>query len=190
MPGGTYPYASTTDGSFYVNGDSADLYTAFIYQGRDGSYQSIAAGATTIDFTPAVDVTYSISGRFTNSDGEDALEAYLYDQSTSTYAFDNYQANTTTTVVNQTFGIGFTAGNFYDYLSGSLTGTLTAGHNYEWFVYAYTEAYPIADGGATAYGQAEMLLTPQSVPEPSSIMLAAMAAAGLVTIAARHRTQL
>jgi hypothetical protein len=90
----------------------------------------------------------------------------LIDVDTLTYVFRSEQSNIGGVTL---LTLGGTAGNDYNILSGSLTGTLLAGHTYIWNGFAQTQAYPTEDGGAT--GSGDVSLTIGAVPEVSSAIV-------------------
>lgn len=159
-------YSSTTTSLF-----NPGLMAGSFVQTRGGDYISYSAGEVTVQFTTDTNASYTASGIYSNSGGLTKLGGSLIDVDTLTYVFQSEQSN----IGGLTFlTLGGTAGNDYNILSGSLTGTLLAGHTYIWNGFAYTQAYPTDDGGAAASG--DVSLTIGAVPEFSSAIVWSMLA--------------
>lgn len=152
-------FSSTTSSLFGNSG-----FSTTFDQSRLGGQDDYSHGYAYSNFTAGSNEPYSISGSFTNSAGYTYLYAHLYDYSAG-YIFYNYQTNYGGT----TLTLGNTAGNNANSLFGSLMGNLVAGHQYQWYSVAYSQAGPGADGGATASGSTNLQLN-AAVPEPASML--------------------
>ena len=86
----------------------------------------------------------------------------LYDYTTSTYLFSNYQ--TSAPSASHAYVVGETAGDLENELSGSLTGTLEAGHFYALVFTGYTQnrldLATFEDGPAAATGEIHLSAIP------------------------------
>lgn len=150
---------------------TAASITATFNQFRTGSGGVLALGIVRATFDVDADTTYALGGSFANTSGQTFLFSSLFDQSTATYLFDNYQDNHAFNPF--TANLGATNGNLQNQYAGSLTGTLLAGHTYEWLVHGQTGATYATDDGATATGSAILSFgddpPTEIVPEPASI---------------------
>lgn len=174
FPSGTVtaalPGLSSTGTSVYtVAGNSATFVTSYdelLRSGHTGYGNSVIEHLA--EFQPSVDVPYEISGTltFTSSAGYTGFYAQLFDSTTSTIAFENYQFNEGG---SSTFSMGKTAGNFSNLLEGSLTGMLLGGHVYQWD--AFTHIFDYSASSGTASGSMSLVLGSPlvAVPEPKSI---------------------
>ena len=91
----------------------------------------------------------------------------------ATTLFENIQQSDATP--NEFFTLGLTGGDANNTLTGSLTGTLIAGREYQLFFDAFTQSQPTAGGSATASGFFRLTF----VPEPSTLLLATIGLLGL-----------
>lgn len=161
-------YSSTTTSSFSTTGNSAVLSESFAQPHREGNANGYDQSYFDVYFSSDVDVPYSASGSYSNSSGFTNLTSYLVDRTTFTYLFYNYQYSVGGPAA---FSLGGTAGNFDNYFFGSLTGTLLAGHVYEWWGAGVTQAYPGADLGAEAGGGVSLAIGAAAVPEATSVFV-------------------
>ncbi|MEM0926495.1 MAG: PEP-CTERM sorting domain-containing protein [Planctomycetota bacterium] len=163
---------------------------------RDGGqYDYAYAYDSSLYFTANANTTYDLSGLLEVDDisdvlaGRVVLHSYLRNTTTGQTLFNNYQESRST--IDEIFNLGETTGDTSYSLSGSLTGNLVAGHQYQWYSYSLIHAYPDADDGATATGFVTLSLgdggpnAGSVVPEPTS--LAMFAIGGLGMIARRRR---
>jgi hypothetical protein len=153
-------YSSTTISLI----NSASMSASFV-QSRPGSLYAVTDGRVNSGFTTDVNVPYTAGGSFSNPAGYTLLFAQLFDISTNSFLFYSDQESSSGPAV---FTLGGTAGNSADYFQGSLTGTLLAGHLYEWYGEASSRTNP-TDDGATATGG--ISLTIGAVPEVSSAIV-------------------
>src|SRR5436190_20132484 len=136
-------YSSTTTSLF----NPGSMSGSFV-QSRAGDVLGYSIGAVASTITTDVNVSYSAFGSFSNSAGFTLLYSHLYDYTTSSYVFRSDQESSSGAAA---FTLGGAAGNYYNNSTGSLTGTLLAGHTYQWLGQAYTyNTSGVADGGATA----------------------------------------
>jgi hypothetical protein len=157
----TIPGYSSTVISLY---NPASLSGSFVQSRPAGS--GYAYGLASAKFTADVDIPYAASGNFVSSDGDSVLISYLYDYTSNSYAFYSAQESSAGLAA---FTLGGATGNYYNTFTGSLTGTLLAGHSFEWFGSGKAEAVFVVDGGAVASGFAS--LTFGAVPEQVSVLV-------------------
>jgi len=121
-------------------------------QKRDGADGRYTDSYQQIDFTVSADVGYSLSGDFHLSDVTTSGYVYFYsrlrDYNGTLLAFSTQVSKATQ---NENFVIGGAGGDNSNSNFGSLTGTLLAGHTYQFGYEAYSKADG-DDGGATATG--------------------------------------
>jgi hypothetical protein len=161
-------YSSTTTSNFSTVGNSGAFSASFV-QARGGDVVfGYSNGYAYVEFTPSANVSYTASGTYSNSGGFTYLVSYLFDFTTNAYTYYNYQESVGGPA---TFILGGTAGNYGNYLQGSLTGTLLAGHTYQWLGQGATEAYPTADLGAEGSGGVSLTIGTAAVPEVSSALV-------------------
>jgi hypothetical protein len=134
------------------------------------------------------DVVYTALGTYTVVDSTTAfshgrtviLESQIYDLTTSSFVYLDHQDSRRT--ANESFTLGDGGGDFDNVLSGSLTGTLVAGHDYRFFYQAMIDAYPVGlNYSATATGFVSLSFVP--VPESSTGTLVGI---GMVALASRR----
>lgn len=137
-----------------------------------------------IYFSVDTDVFFTASGTYTAVDPEGrriSLYASLQDLTLNSYLFESQQ--TSDSVMNESFTLGLTEGDFYSEFEGSLSGTLLAGHQYRYLGGAFIQAFPSSPSGATATGS--MALSFASIPEPGAGLLLGV---GLIGLAARRKS--
>ena len=149
---------------------------------RTGAYLSIAQSSGYIYFSADQDIDYIASGSYTAVDPSGRrtlLYSRLHDDTAGSYVYRAEQQSYTT--VNESFTLGGSGGDSYNFNSGSLTGTLIAGHNYQFhyntFVLADTTASP---SGVTGTGNVSLTF----VPEPTTALLLTL---GLALLGIRRR---
>lgn len=147
-------YYSRTRVDYTGSGDNVTLMST-LNQKRSGDFLDISRGLNSaLYFTVAANSSYTLSGAYSAVDvttaGSLSFASFLYDLTTSSYLFENAQGSKNT--LNESFVLGGTGGDTLNFLVGSLTGSLIAGHNYVWYSDAITNAAPDADGGATTTG--------------------------------------
>jgi hypothetical protein len=134
---------------------------------REGNRFGYSVGDLSANFTTDVDVFYTAGGSLSNSGGFTRLTAHLYDITTDSFAFQSDQASYFGPAV---FTLGGAAGNYSDSFQGSLTGTLLAGHNYQWYGYALNDTLS-NDAGSVASGNVSLTIGAAAVPEVSSVIV-------------------
>jgi hypothetical protein len=135
-------------------------------QTRLGNQGGTVQGAVVTQFTTDANISYTAGGSYSNSDGYTHLYGYLFDFTASSFVFLSEQVSPSGPA---SFTLGGAAGSYYNSFSGSLTGTLLAGHAYQWYGQASSQAYVAADGGATPSGGVSLTLG--AVPEQSSVLV-------------------
>jgi hypothetical protein len=178
-------YSSTTTGNYSTAGNSAS-FSGTYFQSRSGDLNGLSLSQTYVNFSTDVNVPYTASGSYGNIGGFTQLFSYLTDTTASTYLYYGYQQSVGGPAA---FNLGGAGGNYDNSFLGSLTGTLLAGHTYQWYVNAYTQAYPDADLGAAAGGSVSLTIG-TAVPEVSSIIVWSLLAVTLVCVGVWKRLQL
>lgn len=173
-----------------VGDSSASAGTTFASTGisfsadtdADGSQGSYGWTVSSLTFTAGTASDYIATGGFSSSGGGgDALyRVYLFNNTTSTYEFYNMQNG----VAGESFSLGGTAGTINNSAIGSLTGTLTAGNSYTFYMESWVWAYPNATDPLSGSAWAT-LSTP--VPEPGTIALLGLGL-GAVAVGRRRRS--
>lgn len=182
-------YYSKNQIDYSVSGGQTTLSNV-LDQMRGGAIGGYAQGYEAFMwFTVDADTTYTLSGAYNVRDSSTAgvvfLYSYLYDYTTNVYLAESYQHSDST--VNESFTLGGLGGDYYNYSSGSLSGSLLAGHLYSWHWNAAMQAYPDSDGGASATGS--VVLKIGDLPEPGSLALVLLAGGiGAVASSRRRRT--
>lgn len=167
---------------------SGDAITHNFDQFREGGASDYSAGSAYTYFVVDVDTAYSISGSFTNSAGDTYMRTLLQDLSVGPPAFDNLLYNRSETPYSAI--VGNEDGNLTNSLNGSASGVLLAGHQYMFYTYGHTQAWPEADDGATASGSFTLQFGEpdvEIVPEPASIAVWSCLGLGAVGIAISRR---
>ena len=129
-----------------------------------------------MEFTVDANTTYNLSGAYGATDVSTAGYVYLHSYLIDVTAFDNlfYHYQESRNTLNENFVLGGYGGDYFNVLIGSLTGSLIAGHQYQWYYEAYTQAYPDPDVGATATGYFQLDIgggSSSSVPDGGSTLM-------------------
>lgn len=179
---------------YFGSGNQVTLLTTFDQKRSGDVYHAFADGNdATMYFTADANTTYSLSGAYSSTGVSSAGQVYfssnLYDQTAGSYNFYNYQSSVYT--LNENFVLGGVDGDIYNGLSGSLTGSLIAGHSYEWIYEAVTTRnYDHTDGGATATGFLRLDIgggATSSVPDGGgTLAMIGMALTGLAALRRKY----
>ena len=149
--------SSDVDIHYYTLGGQTILNNQFdfVRTGDYASYSYIYNGST--HFSVDADTTYDLSGFIDVTDVGDAGRVYmfgfLFDVTTHSYAAYSEQESLNTQ--NESFTLGGAGGDNAHTFSGSLTGTLIAGHSYEWYYNTLIQADPDGDSGGFRHGSDE-----------------------------------
>jgi hypothetical protein len=161
---------------------SNDAFGITFDHARVSTYQSLGHSNGVIFFSVDENIDYIASGSYSavDSDGRETyLWAELHDSTIGSVVFENLQWSQATP--NESFTLGGAEGDFDNISTGSLTGTLIAGHDYTFEYNVFIQADPTASAsGAIATGGVALTF----IPEPSTALLLGC---GLVGFAARGR---
>jgi hypothetical protein len=168
-------YSSTTNSMYSTSGNLGN-FSATLTHVRQGGANGFAYSQFEVDFTTAVDSTYTASGNYSNSSGVTTFVNLLYDNDLNADVYKNNQAISTGAAM---FTLGGPEGDTGTPFIGSLTGYLPAG-SYSWLATVYTQAEPTGGDPANAFGTLSLSVKP--VPELSSAIawLAVALAVGVV----------
>jgi hypothetical protein len=149
---------------------------------RTTASNSVGQTGGAIYFSVDEDVFYEAAGAYTAVDSEGrliSLDNYLNDFTTQgpTIFATHVQSNSTP---NESFVLGVAGGDFSNNVYGPLTGTLVAGHVYEWGFNAVICTFCRAVSNPSATGAtASGFVSLSFVPEPSTALLMGLGLAGL-----------
>jgi hypothetical protein len=195
-------YAGDTMAMTMVN-HSGTLFDFNLHHERGVSFDnggSMAFSGGYDDFMVTGPTAYEISGAYSMiGRGVTVLITSLFDATSGEYLFCNYQANAFSPDVQFTLGEG--GGDFippddwggldWNEPSGSLTGTLTSGHHYNFYYDAYIwndPEHPDFYGQATADGWVSIaFISSNVVPEPATLIVWSLLGATALVIARCRR---
>ena len=158
-----------------VGGDGGSFNWDFDQERVGAAGSSATSGAFLFDglrFTvTGQDMLYDLSGAYAMMGGGTISGAVSLRDTTTGFVFGwSQQSNST---LNESFVVGQGGGDATDFVDGSQSGTLVAGHTYELtYVFVINNSTLIADSGATADGNLQMNITP--IPAPGAALLAAL----------------
>jgi hypothetical protein len=137
-------------------------------QTRPGTQGAHTLGYYSATFSVSANSTYLALGNYSNSDGHTTFRVHLYNNTTSSYLFENEQISDGGPA---NFSTNNAAGNVSNILTGSPSGYLLAGNSYSWYAFAASQA-SVTDFGASSLGSAFLLV--EELPEPSSLLVWAL----------------
>jgi hypothetical protein len=141
---------------------------------RAGSLDSFSTTHGIIYFSVTVDTIFDLSAHFAATDPTAKfveLSVALTDLTSVTTLFQNVQSSFG--VIDEEFTLGESGGNLTNILSGSLTGTLLAGHQFQ-LEYNNSLYASNAGGPASAEGTFQISFAPApngAVPEPGQFFI-------------------
>jgi PEP-CTERM motif len=175
---------SLTTSAFTFGFDSSLATNAWGYCEPFGMCQPPPAGPSStfalveVSFIPDANVGYSLSGFFNGYLDETAgmqLGVDLYDSDSDITLFNSNQSTDYASPPTVGFTLGTHGGADIDELTGSLTGTLLAGHHYSLFVFASFGN----DHASYSFSNASGNVTLAFVPEPGTGLLVMAGVLGL-----------
>jgi hypothetical protein len=158
---------SQADYDFSASGDTGAFRFDFD-QARTDVSTSFAQGFGEITITTTNDVLYSLDGFYSLTGSRFfSMAVELTDITGGNTVFSNAQQSNAT--LNESFTLGEQGGDLTNVLSGDISGTLMAGHEYRLeYVYLF-QGFQMGPG-ATAVGDLNFNITP--VPAPGAAVLA------------------
>ena len=177
----------------YSQSGSGAYFSNVISMQRGGFAQDLNHVSSQMQFSVDANISYEATGHLLMTDvstaGHVVLQSTLLDVTANNWVFYSRQDSYTT--VDESFVLGGSGGDSVNTFSGSLTGTLIAGHNYEWFYQHYSASSPGGDGGAAAIGSINLKFGDggtgfHGVPEPTSCSIWGL---GLIALVIRRRCQ-
>ncbi len=176
--------ASDTNSSTttYVLADSA--FSFGFDHARSAVFRETGRSEIEVVFSLDQEVEYLLDGSYSaiDPDGRQVELNVTLEELGGSVLFSNRQNSSSTP--NESFALGGTAGDDFNFLSGSLTGTLDASTLYRLLVLGYVRNGPFPPG-APATGSGSVTL--QFVPEPSTAPLTGLGLLVLSGSAARRR---
>ena len=163
--------SSKTTYDFSFSGDTGAFKFDFDHV-RAGAGNTAAQSVGQVRFSVTNEVLYSFDGIYTLAGERRIVQKVHLQDETLGFAtvFLNRQESRTTT--NESFTLGLLEGDNSNFLAGSISGTLTAGHTYRLDYNYLIHRVPASGGGATSLGNFNMNITP--IPAPGAALLAMM----------------
>ena len=154
-----------------------------------------SAGQTVAVFNFTVDegVNYTAAGSFSvvSPDGRFIyLYGSLFDWDLNSFAFESWQRSVSTP--NESLTLGQSGGDESNTSSGSLTGTLVAGHHYEFYISAYVSSRispsttPATASGVLSLHLSQAPEVPSSTPVGIALLYSLLGLVGIRSIAGRN----
>ena len=169
---------------------------------RTGSYLSYSQSyQSVLNFTANVNTTYSISGEYSADDATTAGRTFslVYLRNITAGNVDEFRDfEFSEQTVDESFTVGTAGeGDLNSAFTGSQFGNLIAGNEYSFYFSNFTQAFPSADGGASATGCVTLSIggatgagscgAIPSVPEPIPLTLLG---AGIAVLGLRRRKKI
>ncbi len=191
---------SRTDIDFFEQSGQTVLNFGITHT-RTGLFQTDSTFSGTdsqqIRFTALENTVYEISGFYNVTDAGPAtaqtpatrLNGRLFDVTAGQTLMNSFQLSRST--ANEQFVVGGLGGDDQNAFSGSLTGNLITGHEYEFGFGALTattfDLSSQTDSGSSAVGNINLTIGTSAVPEPSSLALLALSGLTLLGYGWRQR---
>lgn len=172
---------ASSDAAYDFGGGGFDIVLS---HARVAATNSIGQLDADIYFSVDMDVAFVASGSYTAIDplgNRVNYFVFLHDLTTATDVFYSYQESRSTP--NESFTLGGTSGDHGNTFTGSLSGTLLAGHEYRLGTNTFVFSQSASAAGASASGSISLAL----VPEPGSAILLLVGLGMLGTTARRSR---
>lgn len=142
-------------------------------QHRPGSTGSNSTGVTVAQFTVTSNYSFTLDGSFASTRGSSYFSTELYDATANISLVDEFLLNSPTSPSVLSFN--------------TFTGTLLAGHTYQWTVDAGLESLVNNLTGSTSIGIASLTLEELPAPTPEPATLAIWSGISLCGLIATYR---
>lgn len=173
--------AASSESIYALDNDGFDITFDHSKPAASGSY---TRSYGFIYFNPDENINYTASGSYTAVDPDGTRVLFfsrLFDYTADSYLYRSEQRSEST--VNESFTLGLSGGDAFNYSEGALTSTLIAGHDYQFYYDAFVINSSLAATAVSA-ASGSVSLDFTAVPEPGTAVLVTM---GLVGLVARRR---